>query len=64
MTTERPPDSAKLQQLIDQGGYTQRGAARELQVSERAMRYWCSGQQPVPRTVILAMEHLVGCPTK
>lgn len=56
-----PANAERLRKLIDQGGYTQRGAARELQISERAMRYYCSGDQPVPRAVMLAMEHLVEC---
>lgn len=27
---------------------TQRGAAGLIGVSERSMRYWCSGERPVP----------------
>lgn len=57
-----PPDAAELRKLITQGGYTQRGAAEALQISERMMRYYCAGEQPVPRVVMLAMRHLVGCP--
>lgn len=60
-----PPNdeqAAKLRQLIADGGYTQRGAARELEISERMMRYYCAGEQSVPRVVMLAMEHLVNCP--
>jgi hypothetical protein len=60
--TELPPDSVRLRSLIEAGGYTQRGAAQELQISERMMRYYCSGEQPVPRTILLALEHLVNCP--
>lgn len=60
-----PPNdeqAAKLRQLIADGGYTQRGAARELEISERMMRYWCSGEYPVPKYIIYAMTHLVNCP--
>lgn len=63
MTAEVPQaDAAELRKLIEQGGYSQRSAARELQISERMMRYYCSGEQPVPRVVMLAMKHLVTCP--
>lgn len=54
--------SPELRKLIADGGYSQRAAAKELQISERMMRYYCSGQQPVPRVVMLAMRHLVNCP--
>lgn len=55
-------DAKRLQQLIDAGGYTQVSAAKELQISERMMRYYCSGTKPVPRVVMLAMEHIATCP--
>lgn len=58
----RAGDAERLRDLIAAGAYSQRGAARELQISERMMRYYCSGEQPVPRAVMLAMEHLVNCP--
>lgn len=57
-------DAARLRSLIEQGGLTQRGAARELEISERMMRYYCSGAQPVPKVVMLALEHLVTCSTR
>lgn len=56
------PTLERLLLLLKQGGYSQRGAARELEISERMMRYYCSGERPVPRAVMLAMEHLVNCP--
>jgi hypothetical protein len=61
---DQPKDAkaVELRKLIAAGGYSQRGAARELQISERMMRYYCSGEQPVPRVVMLAMRHLVHCP--
>jgi hypothetical protein len=58
----RNAEQTALLKLIAQGGYTQRGAARELDISERMMRYYCAGQQPVPRVVMLALTHLVECP--
>jgi hypothetical protein len=51
----------KLLDLLRAGHYSQRGAARELDISERAMRYYCAGEQPVPRVVLLALEHLAAC---
>lgn len=58
----RAGDAERLRALIAAGGYSQQGAARELQISPRAMRYYCSGEERVPRAVMLAMEHLVNCP--
>lgn len=56
------PTLDRLLLLLQQGGYSQRGAAKELEISERMMRYYCSGAKPVPRAVMLALEHLVNCP--
>lgn len=55
-------DADRVRELIAAAGLSQRAAARELQVSERAMRYWCSGDQAVPRAILLALEHLAHCP--
>ncbi len=38
---------------------SQRAAARELEVDEREMRYWCAGKERPPRMVMLALERLV-----
>jgi predicted transcriptional regulator len=54
----------KLLDLLRAGQFSQRGAARELGISERAMRYYCAGDQPVPRVVLLALEHLASCPRR
>lgn len=59
----KDPQVAALLALLKDGGYSQRGAARELDVSERQMRYWCAGEKPIPRVVLLALSHLVECPT-
>lgn len=58
----RNTEQAALLTLIAAGGYSQRGAARELGISERMMRYYCAGTQPIPRVVLLALTHLVECP--
>ena len=47
----------KAEQLED-AGLSQRGAARELGIDERTMRKYCSGDLPVPRTIILALRYL------
>lgn len=52
------PDSDRLRAWLTEHGRTQRGLARELGVDERTVRYWASGQQPVPRVVWLALERL------
>lgn len=54
----KPTDAQRLRDLLARIGLSQRGAARELEVAERTMRYWCSGEQPVPRMAMLALEHL------
>lgn len=56
------PQAGILNQLLREGGYSQRGAAKELEISERMMRYYCAGSKPVPRVVMLAVQHLVNCP--
>lgn len=53
-----PTDADKVRALLTQAGLSQRGAAAELEISERAMRYYCGGDK-VPRVVMLALERLV-----
>jgi plasmid maintenance system antidote protein VapI len=48
----------ELRALLTRAGLSQRGAARELHINERTMRGYCAGQQPVPRTVELALKFL------
>ena len=54
----QPSDANKVRELIDRAGLSQRAAARELDINERAMRGYCAGDK-VPRVVILALERLV-----
>lgn len=54
-------DADQIRALIDTAGLSQRGASRELGVSERLMRYWIAGERPVPRAIILALTHLAQC---
>jgi predicted DNA-binding protein (UPF0251 family) len=48
----------QLQRLLDRAGMTQRGAAKELDISERQMRRYYAGVAKVPRTVELACKYL------
>lgn len=57
----KDPQVAALLGLLKGGGYTRRGAAAELGISDRMMRYYCAGKQPIPRAVMLALSHLVEC---
>lgn len=52
-------ESDRLRALLDRGGFSQRGAARELEISERMMRYYCAGTHYIPRYVTLAVIALV-----
>lgn len=58
---ERWEDAERLRALLAAAGLSQRGAARELGISERAMRYYVAGEQPTPRAILLALEHLAHC---
>ena len=54
-----PTDATRVRELLAQMGLGQRAAARELDISERMMRYYCGGKDKVPRVVILALERLL-----
>jgi len=61
--TDHPKDDSKrtpaeeLRELISKAGISQRGAARELEVDERTMRYWCGdADRPPPRMAIRALD--------
>jgi DNA-binding transcriptional regulator YiaG len=53
-----PTDATRIRALLAALGLGQRAAARELDISERDMRSYCSGAK-VPRVVMLALERLV-----
>ena len=48
----------QLVALLKKIGVSQRGAARLIDINERTMRKYVSGDAPVPRTVALALERL------
>lgn len=56
---DEPTDAARLRELLVQAGLSQRGGAKELEISERMMRYYCAGEQDVPKVVVMALEYLV-----
>lgn len=47
-----------LVSLLGDAGLSQRGAARALGINERTMRRYVSGDAPVPRVIVLALERL------
>lgn len=50
--------AGQLLRLLDRAGLSQRGAAKALEINERTMRKYVSGDAPIPRTVELAMLYL------
>jgi DNA-binding transcriptional regulator YiaG len=54
----KPTEAARVRELLAKMGMGQREAARQLEISERTMRYYCGGEK-VPRVVMLALERLV-----
>ena len=55
-------ESDRLRDWLAAHGRSQRGLARELGVSERTMRYYCSGEQAIPAIVWLALQALADSP--
>lgn len=53
-----PTDANRIRELLAALGLGQRQAAKDLEISERDMRSYCSGGR-VPRVVVLALERLV-----
>lgn len=48
----------QLQRLLDRAGLSQRGAAKALEINERTMRKYVSGDSKIPKTVELALLYL------
>lgn len=55
----KPSRAAQVRELLVRAGLSQRAAAKELEITDRMLRYYCSGEKGVPRVVILALERLV-----
>ena len=49
----------QLQKLLDRAGLSQRGAAKEIGISERQMRRYISGDAEIPKVVEYALLWLV-----
>jgi hypothetical protein len=50
--------AAQLKRRLRDAGLSQRGAAKALDINERTMRRYISGEQPVPRVVEYALYWL------
>jgi transcriptional regulator with XRE-family HTH domain len=50
--------AAQLKRALAKAGLSQRGAAKRLEINERTMRRYVSGEQPVPRVVECALYWL------
>jgi transcriptional regulator with XRE-family HTH domain len=48
----------RIREILKRMGMSQRQAARELEISDRQVRYWAAGAEPVPRWFWLALERL------
>lgn len=55
----KPTPAARVRELVTKLGMSQREVARELEISDRMMRYYCSGEHEPTKVVLLALEHLV-----
>lgn len=53
-------DADRLRAALADLGMSQRALAERLEVSDRLVRYWASGQEPVPAYVWLALDALKG----
>lgn len=49
----------QLKRALQRAGLSQRGAAKALDINERTMRRYVSGEQPVPRVVEYALNWLI-----
>jgi transcriptional regulator with XRE-family HTH domain len=49
----------QLQKLLDSAGLSQRGAAKEIGISERQMRRYIAGDATVPKVIEYALRWLV-----
>jgi uncharacterized protein DUF4209 len=60
--TSRPPgaltDAALIREQLEALGISQREAARQLDIDNRTMRYYCAGKLPVPETVLLGLQEM------
>jgi hypothetical protein len=48
-----------LKSLLKKAELSGRGTARELEINERTMRRYISGEQPIPRVIEFAVRYLI-----
>lgn len=51
--------AAQLQKLLDRAELSQRGAAKAIEIDERTMRKYISGELPIPKKIEYAVQWLV-----
>lgn len=61
-TTLHGPDPRYLRALIERAGLSQRGAARQIGISERMMRYYlCAADDPHYRPAPYTVQYCLEC---
>jgi DNA-binding transcriptional regulator YiaG len=55
----QPTPAERIRELLRRTGLDETAAARELEVDDRTLRYWCSGQVEPPKMALLALERLI-----
>jgi transcriptional regulator with XRE-family HTH domain len=55
--------AAQLKKALAKAGLSQRGTATKLEINERTMRRYISGEQPIPRVVEYALLYLIEHPS-
>ena len=51
--------TAFIRNRLHQLGYSQRGAAEELEINEREFRAYCSGREDAPSYVLYALDGML-----
>lgn len=49
----------QFRKLLERAGLSQSEAARQLEISDRTMRRYVSGETRVPRAVVYAILHVI-----
>lgn len=55
MPNLRPMKGSELKRLLELHDFSQVGMARELEIGERTMRAYISGQLAIPKTIEIAV---------
>jgi plasmid maintenance system antidote protein VapI len=51
------PPADRVRALLKELHWSQREAARQLEIDEREFRRMCAGARPIPNVVVLALVH-------